>query len=97
MKRALVGVVGAVTALLLAGCSGTVATAEAEEGLVVAGTTAAAVANPAPGATLRHVSGDQRMRLDLPTTGTVRGVALYFHGQWDDVDGRMDDPWLDAL
>jgi hypothetical protein len=95
MIRVPAGVVAVV--LLLTGCSGPVDVAGAEDRVPVAVATEPASPNPAPGATLRQVVGDQRMRLDLPTTDTVRGVALYFHGQFSSVDDWMDDPYLDIL
>ncbi len=95
MIRVLAGVA---VVLLLGGCSGPVDVAGAEERVPVAAVaTEPGSPNPAPGATLRHVVGDQRLRLDLPTTDRVLGVALFFHGQFSSVDDWMDLPFLDGL
>ncbi len=92
------GVAGIVTAgLLLTGCSGPVEVAEAGAHPPTAVSTDPAVPNPLPGGTIRHVVGDQRLRLDLPGTETLAGLALYFHGQLGDVDSWMDEEWLNGL
>jgi hypothetical protein len=94
--RVLAGVVAA--ALLLTGCSEPVdVAAEAETPPSTVVTTEQGVPNPQPGGTVRHVVGDQRLRLDLPSTGTITGLAVWFHGQLGDVDGAMDEEWLNSL
>lgn len=99
MTRVLAGA-GAALLLLtggLTGCSIPISVAGADEGPPAAAAVEPSGPRAAPGSTLRQLAGDQRMRLDLPTTDTVQGVALYFHGQSGDVDGLMDEPWLDGL
>lgn len=47
--------------------------------------------------TQRTVINGQNVRLDLPTSGTVEGLALWFPGQGSNVDDRMDESWLNSI
>jgi len=47
--------------------------------------------------TVRTEIEGQRLRLDLPTSGDVEHVAIWFHGQGADENARMNEPWLNAL
>ncbi|MCZ1070823.1 hypothetical protein [Rhodococcus sp. A5(2022)] len=47
--------------------------------------------------TIRGQIDGQNVRVDLPTAGTLQGLAVWFHGQSGTVDTRMNEDWLNAL
>lgn len=64
--------------------------------LLLAGCSSAA-ANADGDRTVTDEVGGQQVRVDLPTTGDAKAVAVWFHGQGGDVDTRMNEDWLNTL